>query len=57
VRRIVMDNYERAKGLVQRQLDTLRHLAESLLEREVLDGAEIDAIVKGAGSPAPAAAA
>src|SRR5512139_3756882 len=57
VRRIVMDNYERAKGLVQRRLETLRHLAEALLEREVLDGPEIDVIVRGAGSPAPAAAA
>jgi cell division protease FtsH len=57
VRRIVMDNYERAKGMVQRRLETLRHLAEALLEREVLDGPEIDVIVRGAGSPAPAAAA
>jgi cell division protease FtsH len=56
VRRIVMENYERAKELVQRRLDALRLLAEALLEREVLDGAEIDIIVKGAGSPAPAAA-
>jgi cell division protease FtsH len=57
VRRIVMENYERAKDLVLRRLEALRHLAEALLEREVLDGHEIDAIVKGAGSPAPAAAA
>ncbi|MBS1117663.1 MAG: hypothetical protein H6Q87_2047, partial [candidate division NC10 bacterium] len=28
----------------------------ALLEREVLDGHEIDVIVRGAGSPAPAAA-
>jgi len=42
---------------VQRRLETLRHLAEALLEREVLDGHEIDVIVRGAGSPAPAAAA
>jgi hypothetical protein len=27
------------------------------LEREVLDGLEVDTIVKGAGSPTPAAAA
>ncbi len=57
VRRIVMEHYDRAKNLVHRRLETLRHLAEALLEREVLDGPEIDAIVKGAGSPAPAAAA
>ena len=57
VRRIVMENYERAKELIQRRLETLHSLAEALLEREVLDGPEIDRIVKGAGSPAPAAAA
>jgi cell division protease FtsH len=57
VRRIVMDNYERAKELIRQRLETLHSLAEALLEREVLDGAEIDVIVKGAGSPAPAAAA
>ena len=57
VRRIVMENYERAKELIQSRLETLHGLAEALLEREVLDGQEIDTIVKGAGSPAPAAAA
>ena len=57
VRRIAMENYERAKELIQSRLETLHSLAEALLEREVLDGPEIDRIVKGAGSPAPAAAA
>ena len=57
VRRIVMENYERAKDLIQRRLHTLRRLAEALLEREVLDGPEIDSIVNGAETPAPAAAA
>jgi cell division protease FtsH len=57
VRRIVMENFERAKALIQCRLETLHGLAEALLEREVLDGPEIDAIVKGTGSPAPAAAA
>ena len=57
VRRIVMENFERAKALIQCRLETLHGLAEALLEREVLNGLEIDAIVKGTGSPAPAAAA
>ena len=52
-----MSNYERAKDLVRGQFEALRRVAEALLEREVLDGAEIDVIVKGAASPAPAAAA
>jgi cell division protease FtsH len=57
VRRFIMENYERAKEIVQRHLEKLHRLAEALLEREVLDGLEIDTIVRGAGSPAPAAAA
>jgi len=57
VRRFIMENYERAKEIVQRHLEKLHRLAEALLEREVLDGPEIDTIVRGAGSPAPAAAA
>jgi cell division protease FtsH len=57
VRCIVMENYERAKELIRSHLETLQGLAEALLEREVLNGQEIDTIVKGAGSPAPAAAA
>ena len=57
VRGIVMSNYERAKDLVRGQFEALRNVAEALLEREVLDGAQIDAIMKGAASPTPAAAA
>jgi cell division protease FtsH len=57
VRGIVMSNYERAKDLVRGRFETLRLVAEALLEREVLDGAEIEVIVNGAASPAPAVAA
>jgi len=57
VHRLIMDNYERAKDMIQRRLETLHALAEALLEREVLDGLEVDVIVNGRGSPAPAAAA
>jgi cell division protease FtsH len=45
VNRIVMENYERAKDLLQRHLDKLYLLAEGLLERESLDAPEIEAIV------------
>ena len=57
VRRFIMENYERAKEIVQGHQEKLHRLAEALLEREVLDGLEIDRLVSGAGSPAPAAAA
>jgi cell division protease FtsH len=45
VRQVAMENYGRAKELIQRRLPTLQQLAEALLEREVLDGPEIDVIV------------
>lgn len=49
VRRIIMGAYERAKTLLQANLEVLHKVAEALLEREVLDGQEIDAIIKNFG--------
>ena len=48
VRRFVMDAYERARELVKSQIAVLHALAAALLEREVLEGPEIDVIVAGA---------
>ena len=48
VRRFVMEAYERAKGLVKSRINVLHALAAALLEREVLDGPEIDVIVNAA---------
>jgi cell division protease FtsH len=45
VRRIIQESYERAKDLLKSNLRLLHKVAESLLEKEVLDGTEIDAIV------------
>jgi cell division protease FtsH len=53
VRQVAMENYGRAKDLIQGRLPTLQELAEALLEREVLDGPEIDAIVNGTESRTP----
>jgi cell division protease FtsH len=47
VRRIVMENYERAKKLLGEKIDTLHSLAQALLEYESLDGEQIDKIVRG----------
>lgn len=49
VRRIVTDAYERAKSLLQENMDILHKMSEVLLEREVLDAPEIDEIIKGFG--------
>jgi cell division protease FtsH len=49
VRRIISEAYERAKGLLQDNLDILHKMAEVLLEKEVLDGPEIDDIIQRFG--------
>lgn len=48
VRSLVMASYERAKDLLERNVNTLHKLAETLLEKETLDSAEIDEIVADA---------
>jgi cell division protease FtsH len=57
VRRIVVENEARAERIVLAELDGLRAIAEALLERETLTGAEIDRLLAGstlAGSGASA---
>jgi cell division protease FtsH len=49
VRSIIMDSYERAKELLRSNLTVLHKMAEVLLEKEVLDGTEIDEIIKHFG--------
>jgi len=48
VRRFVIEAYERAKELVKARIGALHALAAALLEREVLEGPEIDVIITGA---------
>ncbi|MCX5825011.1 MAG: ATP-dependent metallopeptidase FtsH/Yme1/Tma family protein [Deltaproteobacteria bacterium] len=45
VSRIVMKSYENAKQILSDRLDLLNRIAEELLEKEVLNGAELDAII------------
>jgi len=45
VKRIVMDNYHRAKKLINDRRETLDELTKALLEKETLDSHEIDAII------------
>jgi cell division protease FtsH len=46
IRRIIDESYHRAKDLLTTNLLLLHKVAEKLLEKEVLDGSEIDAIVR-----------
>ena len=45
VKRLVTENYERAKRLLTEHMPSLKGLAEALLEKEVLDSADIDQII------------
>jgi cell division protease FtsH len=47
VRSIVNQGYEKAKEIIQQNLETLHRLANTLLEKEVLDGRQIDLIIRG----------
>jgi len=58
VRRIVTENYDRARKLLERQKATLEQIADELLVREVLDGEQVKRLAQGLPvdeTPAPAA--
>ncbi|MBK5282623.1 MAG: ATP-dependent zinc metalloprotease FtsH [Nitrospiraceae bacterium] len=52
VKRLVMENYERAKRLLTENMASLKGLAQALLEKEVLDSADIDQIIMQSTSQA-----
>jgi len=56
IKRIVMDCAEKARRLIEEQIEKLHLLARALLEREVLDADEITQIVSGSPLPALSAA-
>ena len=54
VKKIIDEQYARAKSLIEAQKDRLTLLAQSLLEYETLDGAQVEEIVKfGRFTPPP----
>jgi cell division protease FtsH len=50
VKRLVVEAYERTTRMLTEHIHTLRAIAEALLEKEVLDGIEIEAIVQRSSS-------
>ncbi len=50
VKRLVTENYDRAKRLLTENMASLKGLAEALLEKEVLDASEIDNILMQSSS-------
>jgi len=51
IRDIVTRGMTRAEKILQENIDTLHRLAAALLEREILDATEIDAVIRGEGLP------
>ncbi|MFQ5540305.1 MAG: ATP-dependent zinc metalloprotease FtsH, partial [Candidatus Binatia bacterium] len=49
VRRIIIESYQRAKEILTTNIELLHKMAQRLLEKEVLDGSEIDALVQEHG--------
>jgi cell division protease FtsH len=47
VRRLVEAGYARAKQIIEERAEALTRIAEALLEREVLDGAEVNQLIEG----------
>ncbi len=45
VKRLITENYDRTKQMLTEHMNTLKRLAEALLEKEVLDAPEIDQII------------
>jgi cell division protease FtsH len=57
IRRIVVDQYNRAMEILTSHRKELEQIAEALLEYETLDGGDIDALLRGERIERPAAAA
>jgi cell division protease FtsH len=47
VRKIVLDNEERARRIIVANMPTLRRIADALLQFETINGAEMDALIAG----------
>ncbi len=45
IKRLITENYERAKRILTEQMASLKALAEALLEKEVLDASEVETIL------------
>lgn len=51
VRKLVEDGYNRAKAIIESRSEAMVKIAEALLEREVLDGAEVLDLINGKTLP------
>ena len=49
---LVQHGYDRAREIIEERSDAMVRIAEALLEREVLDGAEVKQLIDGETLPA-----
>jgi cell division protease FtsH len=47
VKKLVENGYTRARQIIEQRADALERIALALLEREVLDGAEVNQLIEG----------
>ena len=47
VKKLVSTGYDRARKIIEDHMDGMHRIAQALLEREVLDGAEVKALIAG----------
>ena len=47
VKKLVSTGYDRARKIIEDNMDGMHRIAQALLEREVLDGAEVKALIAG----------
>ncbi len=52
VKKLVQEGYDRARKIIEERADAMVRIAEALLEREVLDGAEVKQLIEGEPLPA-----
>jgi cell division protease FtsH len=48
VKRILAETYDKVKGMLEKNRDLLTKIADRLIEKEVVEGEELDAILQGA---------
>jgi len=54
IKKIITDAEDYARRLIMENRDKIDRLVEQLIERETLDGPEVDAILRGEAAPTPA---
>ncbi|HLD29420.1 MAG TPA: cell division protein FtsH, partial [bacterium] len=51
IKKIISESEDRVRKLLEQNLDKLKRLAEKLIEREILDGEEVEKLIRGEELP------